>query len=149
MSDRLRGGSTPLAALGQRAGYRTQPARAMALGVTLGYMRHLERGAQLPSVQLRKVIAERFGVTAPEVDRILDAGRKAFARRMPGRLTTTRRERGTIKVVTKFMFDEPARAALAKHYGEQGIATRKAIINWIDSLVAATLQDIIAESKTA
>lgn len=46
-------------------------------------------------------------------------------------------------VVYRFDFPEDVRRALADHYGEKGLATRKTITTWIDGLVSAALDDVM------
>jgi DNA-binding XRE family transcriptional regulator len=53
---------SPLAKLGIGAGFKTQTARAKALGVSRNYLMIIERGERLPSTRLKQKMIEVYGV---------------------------------------------------------------------------------------
>jgi transcriptional regulator with XRE-family HTH domain len=52
----------PLAILGMNAGFRTQTARAAALGISRNHLMILERGERFPSKRLLQKMLEVYGV---------------------------------------------------------------------------------------
>jgi transcriptional regulator with XRE-family HTH domain len=75
--------TTPLAILGIKANFRTQEARAAALGVSRNHLMTLERGQESPSLRLIQKMIEVYGVTVPAlVDAIVEGRVEYFHRRV-------------------------------------------------------------------
>jgi hypothetical protein len=88
----VRGGSSPLSTLGQRAGYATTVARAQALGISRGYLFHLERGAQVPGPELAARMAQLYGLPLGAITDAVARGQARFARRLALQVREARRD---------------------------------------------------------
>lgn len=73
--------SSPLAVLGQRAGFATGAERAAAVGVSLSHLQHIERGAVRPSLEVIEQMAEAYHESVGKIERASDLCRENLARR--------------------------------------------------------------------
>lgn len=53
-----------------------------------------------------------------------------------------------MKIRMTFEFDEQCRRALAGHYGQKGLASRKDFEAWIELMVTATMEEITVTADT-
>ena len=79
---RMRLTSSPLAALGQRAGFATAAERAAATGLSRSHILHLERGAVRPSMEAIRAMSEAYHQPEAKIERASELCRESLAHRM-------------------------------------------------------------------
>lgn len=73
--------SSPLAAIGAKAGFHTARDRALAATVSPATMRHLECGSFMPSEPVIERLAKAFNVTTDEIAKACGAARERLLKR--------------------------------------------------------------------
>lgn len=74
--------SNLLARIGQKAGLLTLKERAIRIGLSPGYLAHIERGAVLPSPDVISRIATAYGRDFDDIENAAIASRKSLAQRI-------------------------------------------------------------------
>lgn len=78
--------SSPLAVLGQRAGFATAAERAAAVGISRSHLLHIERGAVRPSLEVVGRMAEAYHQAEGAIERAADTCQATLARRTIARI---------------------------------------------------------------